>query len=178
MWDLGYNEFALNVTSANNVKKIKKAIVEILERFDEIIITEHMDEGLILLADRMCWSLDDIIEFRQNIELNKDDMSLITPEGRQKLKDWCLADEMLYQASLEVFYQKRREFGEAKMQARLLELRTKRQNLLRECVVDSRPFPASELHDKFHAIVNPPGITIGGWKLKNESDTQVEISFW
>lgn len=79
---------------------------------------------------------------------------------------------MLYQTALHKFYEKRAAYGEDKMQAKLLELRTKRQDLLHKCVVDNRPFPASELKDKFHSIVNPPGIIIGGWKLKDENDLQ------
>lgn len=78
MWDLGYNQFAMDEHLAIDVSAIERAVTEILSRFDEILITEHMDEGLILLADRLCWNLDDIIEFRQNIELNKDDMSKVS----------------------------------------------------------------------------------------------------
>ena len=173
MWDLGYNEFAKNPNNeANNLTRIQEAVDEITQRFDDIIITEHMDEGLILLADKLCWSIDDVIEFRQNIELNKDDMSLVTEEGRRKLKEFCKADDILYETALNIFYERRKKFGEQKMQEKLHELRSKREDLLRHCVVDNKPFPASELHDKFHAIVNPPGIVIGGWKLKNESDVQ------
>ena len=73
--DLGYAVFGNDDSAANNVTLINQVTWDIIQRFDMILITEKMDEGLILLADRLCWSLDDVIEFRQNIEIQKDDLS-------------------------------------------------------------------------------------------------------
>merc|ERR1712048_15843 len=81
-----------------------------------------------------------------------------------------MADTILYEASLKKFDDKVEKYGREKMAAKLTELRSKRLRLLDRCTVERKPFPASELKDTHHAIVSPPGIIIGGWKLKTDED--------
>ena len=171
MYDLGYPEFAREKNATDDHDRVRKAVREITSRFDEILITEHMDEGLILLADRLCWTVEDIVEFRQNIEIQKDDKSLITKDAEKALKEFNSADNELYNVAYHMFKEKVKKFGRKRMDEKLQELRLLRMKLLDRCTVDRRPFPAAELKDGHHMIVSPPGIVIGGWKLKNDSDT-------
>lgn len=37
-------------------------------------------------------------------------------------------------------------------------------------IVGGKPVGASQLRDPYHHILNPPGITIGGWKLNKHGE--------
>ena len=176
MWDNGFPEFASDTMANNDQKRVRKAVHEIIERFDEILITEHLDESLILLGERLCWSLDDIIEFRQNIEVQKEDKhNKLTSEQKDNLIKFNAADHELYNVALHIFNRKRKAYGEEKMKSMLQQLRRKRFSLMERCTVGNKPIPGNELRDGRHIIISPPGVQIGGWKLKHRNDTYIEV---
>lgn len=174
MYDLGFPEFSDSRESAESEERINEVVRIIMERFDFMILTDKMDESLVLMADMLCWSLDDIIEFRQNIELNKDDTSIITDQMMENLRKFNKADHALYLASVKRFEELKEAFGAQRLKDQVDLLKLKRENLIQECTVGGKPVGASQLRDPYHNILNPPGITIGGWKL-NKHGEQTEL---
>ena len=76
MFDFGYSALL------ENDDEISKAIKEIDERFDLILISDHMDESLVLLADILCCSLEDVVTLKLNLRVEPKDHS----EKLDKLK--------------------------------------------------------------------------------------------
>ena len=62
LWDLGMRPNK----DLEDVHKVQKKIQALQTEFDLVMIAERMDESLVLLADLMCWSLDDVAYITQN----------------------------------------------------------------------------------------------------------------
>ena len=59
-WDLGFSN---EMTDEAN---INSAVAEILQKFDLIMISDYMDQSLILLKDELGWNIEDILYFTIN----------------------------------------------------------------------------------------------------------------
>ena len=59
-WDLGYPNEMTNET------KIKSTVAEIIRKFDLIMISDYMDQSLILLKYELGWNMEDILYFTIN----------------------------------------------------------------------------------------------------------------
>lgn len=138
MYDLGFPEFSDSRESAESDERIDEVVKIIMDRFDFMILTEKMDESLVLMADMLCWELDDVIEFRQNIELNKDDTSIITDKMKENLRKFNKADHRLYEAALARFEELKQNFGEQRLKDQVELLKLKRENLIQECTENTK----------------------------------------
>lgn len=70
--------------------------IEILDKaFDLVLVMEYFDESLVMMKRRLCWSMKDILYMRRNKGYRKFDFEIGQYE-KQLLKDWLLADNMLY----------------------------------------------------------------------------------
>ena len=49
-----------------NETKIKSTVAEILQKFDLIMISDYMDQSLILLKNELGWEIEDILNFTIN----------------------------------------------------------------------------------------------------------------
>ena len=49
-----------------NETKINSVVAEILQKFDLIMISDYMNESLILLKNELGWEMDDILYFTIN----------------------------------------------------------------------------------------------------------------
>ena len=54
-FDLGLNN------KENNLTKVREYIKHIEDRFSLVLIAEHLDESLVLLARRLCWPLEHVV---------------------------------------------------------------------------------------------------------------------
>ena len=59
-WDLNFSE------SITEKSKINSTIEFITKKFDLIMISDYMDESLVLMKDKLDLSLEDIVYFSQN----------------------------------------------------------------------------------------------------------------
>merc|ERR1719348_1597771 len=76
-------------------EKIEEKVHQLDKEFDQVIILEKLEEGLVLLADNLCWNLEQV----RGLELNgrkKEFESRMTTETRQILAGWLWADFILY----------------------------------------------------------------------------------
>ncbi|XP_013382138.1 galactose-3-O-sulfotransferase 3 [Lingula anatina] len=82
-------------TLRNNITFIKQFIAYIDKKFDFIMISEFMDESLILLRRLLCWDMDDILFASRNV-LNYTYKHVDDPELRRLHMQWSLGDYFLY----------------------------------------------------------------------------------
>ncbi|XP_078660075.1 galactose-3-O-sulfotransferase 3-like [Branchiostoma floridae x Branchiostoma belcheri] len=98
--DLGFPpEYNKNVSlgsDPNEREKISRAFVQSIDNdFDLVMLTEYFDESLVLLKRLMCWTIPDILYIKStNIQRRK--LQDISPELKQKHKDWSYVDYALY----------------------------------------------------------------------------------
>ena len=80
-------EFGLDESDFRNVSKFKEKIQEIDETFDLILIMEHFNEAMVILKHVLCWSYDDLANFRLNVHDNST-KTVISEKARNRLKTW------------------------------------------------------------------------------------------
>lgn len=101
--------------------------------FDIVMISEHMEVSLILLADLMGWSLDQIRFFRNNVRQPSMKTNL-TEADKQKLRNINQADTKLYNYFFEVFKAKIKTYGFERMKHQVEKLISMNHDLYHLCV--------------------------------------------
>ena len=129
LFDMGFD-----VTNSVKEQFVKDAIAEMDSFFDLVLITEKMDESLILLKESLCWDYSDIIFLNKNSRA-KGFVKTLSVDHAQKLEELNKEDMMLY----EHFFQKHEvavdNYGRDKMAAEVAKLRLLRQNTMDECSI-------------------------------------------
>ncbi|KAI8521286.1 Galactose-3-O-sulfotransferase [Branchiostoma belcheri] len=115
--DLGFPpEYNKNVTlgsDPNEREKISRAFVQSIDNdFDLVMLTEYFDESLVLLKRLMCWTIPDILYIKStNIQRRK--LQDISPELKQKHKEWSYVDYALYDHFNKSFWKRAERVGKS-----------------------------------------------------------------
>lgn len=99
--------------------------------FDLVMIEEYMDESLVLLKNLLCWSIDDVVTFKVNARIKKDDIGDLATKRIKKLNQ---ADVQLYDYFLDKFKQKITVLDKKKLEKDVEELKSRRKYWFDECV--------------------------------------------
>ncbi len=86
LWDLGMER-----EETGNATLVEEKIRQVGEQFDLVMITERFDESMVLLADLLCWPLEDVLYIRQNERLDKL-RNVLTDETRDIMTKWLEGD--------------------------------------------------------------------------------------
>ena len=97
LWDLGMPH-----TDMEDEEKVGLKINDLDKQFDFVLLAEHFDESLVLLARLLCWDLSEVRYLKQNAR-KADKVSNITEEARSQLTGWLLGDYRLYSHYLAKF---------------------------------------------------------------------------
>ncbi|CAN8001651.1 unnamed protein product [Ixodes hexagonus] len=127
-YDLGFNGLL-----RSKPESITNFINSIDRAFDLVMITERLDESLILLKHLLCWNTSDVVAFKVNARYAeyKEELSA---DLKKKLSDLNHADVLLYRHFAELFERKVREFGADRMAAEVQELQAARKAYYAKCV--------------------------------------------
>lgn len=130
LFDLG-----VKVHSQLTTEEIINAIKIIDKQFDMVIISERIDESLILLKERLCWDFSDIVYLTKNSRLptNKKEM---TAEVIEKFRILNRGDVLLYQHFLAKHEQEVLRFGREKMDQQIEVLKTHINDFIVECNIN------------------------------------------
>ena len=90
LWDLGTTHIEMEEAGTVQAK-----ISRLDSEFDLVLIAEYFDEGLVLLAQILCWDLSDVRYLKQNARVSSK-VSNITETARDSLETWLEADRKLY----------------------------------------------------------------------------------
>lgn len=87
LWDLG-----LRPKVIDDPKFIDAKIKEVEDRFDLVLFMERFEESMVLLADLMCWPLEDVMYIKQNAR--KDEYKKTRPNQKTKeiMRKWLEGD--------------------------------------------------------------------------------------
>jgi hypothetical protein len=97
---IGRNQMAWDMGLSPNIYDDEEAMRDEIERldgeFDLVMVTERMEESLVLLRHLLHWSTDDVVHL--NLNRRKSEKSpKLTSEERQILVKWLAADVQIYQ---------------------------------------------------------------------------------
>ncbi len=128
MTDLG-----LSKNDMHNDEAVAKRIGKLDKLFDLVMVMERFDESLVLLADAMCWPLEEVVYLAQNqrTEGLKVPMSNST---KHTLKKWLKADYQLYEHSLRRMDELVYAYGPERMALDAARVREMSRKVGRECV--------------------------------------------
>lgn len=125
---------------------VTKGIEELSRHMDFVLLTEYFEESLILLKDKLCWTMDDILYFKLNVRKNSS-VSHLSPEMRAKALQWNGADWKLYQHFNTTFWDRVEAFGRDRMKQELKELRRWNEEMKSICIEDGEAVEAKNIQD-------------------------------
>uniref|UniRef100_M3YW18 Galactose-3-O-sulfotransferase 4 n=1 Tax=Mustela putorius furo TaxID=9669 RepID=M3YW18_MUSPF len=99
--------------------------------FDLVLVAEYFDESLVLLADALCWGLDDVVGFMHNAQAG------VTAEDRQltaRARAWNHLDWALYAHFNHSLWARINQYGQSRLESAVAELRARREALAKHCL--------------------------------------------
>merc|ERR1719483_1859814 len=112
---------------------VSQKISELDKQFDFVLLAEHFDESLVLLAKKLCWDLRDVTYLKQNAR-KADKVSNITETAREQLKTWLRADFQLYEHYKAKFELEVEKYGREDLARDVATLRELNDDLIKDCV--------------------------------------------
>merc|ERR1712176_236637 len=115
-----------------NKTKIETFVDQIMDFYSLIMITEYMEESLILMAYELNWNIEDVRFFSVNKNANKDDVRdefLV-----ERVNEWSMADKSLYDRANATFWRKVGQFGFERMKTAKEKLIAMNNELYDYCV--------------------------------------------
>ena len=103
-YDLGLIQSRFSsVKSQYNLIDHNKFIDHVDEKFDLVMITERMEESLVLLADMLCVSLDTVAMVKALNVRPKSQVKKLSKASQDKLEQYLAPDRLLYKHFLRKF---------------------------------------------------------------------------
>lgn len=125
LFDLGYSDDI-------SVTELRHAIEELDKRFDLVMVSEYMDESLVLLRHLLCWSLHDVVVFTKNAR-RQEVKATLKPQTLQALWEMNSADVLLYNHFVARHRQAVFKFGVQRMADEVSALRSLRDEYYEDC---------------------------------------------
>ncbi|KAL3836443.1 hypothetical protein ACJMK2_021875 [Sinanodonta woodiana] len=88
--------FPLHLFSKFNSSEVKLILEKLASEFRLVIISEQMEESIILMRRYLQWSMKDVVFLDKNIALNKTENKLVRPHDRHLYRQWAKLDYALY----------------------------------------------------------------------------------
>ncbi|XP_022245142.1 galactose-3-O-sulfotransferase 4-like [Limulus polyphemus] len=127
-------DFGINGTYIQDTGFFQREIKKLDKIFDFVMITELMEESLVLLKNLMCWELKDVATFRKNVRSDTWRENDLSWKERVGIKTWNFGDDLLYKYFRNKFEKKLSEFGLDNMQREIKQLRQINNQIFLECV--------------------------------------------
>ncbi|XP_026153502.1 galactosylceramide sulfotransferase [Mastacembelus armatus] len=146
--------------------RVMRNIDFLSKRFHLVLIAEYFEESLVLLKDKLCWTMDDILYFRLNVRKDSS-VARLTPELRARALEWNGADWKLYQHFNATFWAKIDAYGKERMKQELDELRRRNGEMKAICIEGGDAVEAQMIEDRRFLPWQPLGESfILGYNIK------------
>ncbi|XP_070551501.1 galactosylceramide sulfotransferase-like [Ptychodera flava] len=132
LFDLG-----MPVEDSDNQTAVREKIRELDRIFDLVMITDFMEESLVLLRHLMCWDLEDIVYVNLNVGIEQKTRKNEAKEKAKAITDWNKADVALYEYFNATLWRRIREFGVEKMDCEVRHLRQATDKMYKSCLGNS-----------------------------------------
>ncbi|XP_024601192.1 galactose-3-O-sulfotransferase 4 isoform X1 [Neophocaena asiaeorientalis asiaeorientalis] len=125
--------------------------------FDLVLVAEYFDESLVLLADALCWGLDDVVGFMHNAQAGGGQGGSavgdggLTAEDRQlsaRARAWNNLDWALYVHFNRSLWARIKQYGQSRLDSAVAELRARREALAKHCLVGGEALDPKYITDR------------------------------
>ncbi|XP_040311880.1 galactose-3-O-sulfotransferase 4 [Herpailurus yagouaroundi] len=125
--------------------------------FDLVLVAEYFDESLVLLADALCWGLDDVVGFMHNAQAGGEQgrsavsSGGLTAEDRQltaRARAWNHLDWALYVHFNHSLWARINQYGQSRLESAVAELRARREALAKHCLVGGEALDPKYITDR------------------------------
>lgn len=140
-------DFGLDPPGSPSSAVIKATLEELESIFHLVLITEHMDESLVLLRHALCWTLDDVVAFRHNLR-SPGSVDTLKPSTAARLRAWNYLDWHLYTHLNRTFWARVERFGYARMARETAMLQKRRAELRQRCLQGGGPLEPGDIADE------------------------------
>ncbi|XP_058141835.1 galactose-3-O-sulfotransferase 4 [Dasypus novemcinctus] len=117
--------------------------------FDLVLVAEYFDESLVLLADALCWRLDDVVGFMHNAQAAR---GAGLADGAQQLttraRAWNNLDWALYVHFNRSLWARIERYGQSRLESAVAELRARREALAKRCLVGGEALDPRYITDR------------------------------
>ncbi|XP_008060839.1 galactose-3-O-sulfotransferase 4 [Carlito syrichta] len=112
--------------------------------FDLVLVAEYFDESLVLLADALCWGLDDVVGFMHNAQAGGEQgLSTVSNRGltaedwqlTARARAWNNLDWALYVHFNRSLWARIEQYGQGRLESAVAELRARREARAKHCLV-------------------------------------------
>ncbi|XP_060029371.1 galactose-3-O-sulfotransferase 4 isoform X2 [Erinaceus europaeus] len=115
--------------------------------FDLVLVSEYFDESLVLLADALCWELDDVVGFMHNAQAwgqpAEEDGQLAA-----RARAWNSLDWTLYLHFNRSLWARAKQYGRGRLESAVAELRARREALAKHCLVGGKALDPQYITDR------------------------------
>ena len=128
LYDLG-----LDTEEMFEQEDVIRKIEALDQEFDQVLILERLEESLVMMAQSLCWSLDQV-RFVQLNSRHRHFVTSLSQQSRDILTDWLWADRLLYDFFLRRHRSLVDNFGVERMERAVKMLGDLNDDLRAECV--------------------------------------------
>ena len=113
-------DLTANFSIHTDITLIKRKLRVLDAHLDLVLITEYLDESLILLKDMMGWDYRDILHIAKNTNANR---TVVSKKQASRIRSWNMADCLLYDHYNKTLWRKIKEYGDDKFRKDLTYFR-------------------------------------------------------
>jgi DNA polymerase III psi subunit len=125
------------------------------DKFDLILVADHLPESLILLRHQLCLSINDIASMSKNVAKRTESRIDLTDQ----INKWQTVDSVIFAEANRTLWERVEQFGLDRMRVEVEALTRRNKQLSDECVKSYRP--VKQLPREFQDY-EPPGVRIDG----------------
>ncbi|XP_070810563.1 galactose-3-O-sulfotransferase 4 [Pituophis catenifer annectens] len=140
-------DFGLDPPANPGLATIHAALLGLDRIFHLVLLTEYMDESLVLLRDALCWSFKDVVAFQHNLR-NPEAVHQLGRTDAAQLRAWNYLDWHLYTHFNRTFWARVKHFGTARMAAEVAILRKQRAEFTQRCLQGGGPLEPGHIVDE------------------------------
>ncbi|XP_013791714.2 galactosylceramide sulfotransferase-like, partial [Limulus polyphemus] len=145
--EVGINQMSfdlgMNPKDFKNPVKVQRYAHILDTQFDLVLITEHLDESLVILKNILSWETDDVVFFKLNAR-HETFVKHLPSDVRKRLQSINFSDQVIYDFFKEKLAEKIRKFGEKRLALEVQELRRRREEWAKFCVKETQLLIESE----------------------------------
>ncbi|XP_065218345.1 galactose-3-O-sulfotransferase 3-like [Planococcus citri] len=134
----GYNQISVDlgfdVSQSKNQTAIAEFIRKIDREFDLVMLMEHMEASMILLANLMGWPLEYVASLRLNSRNSESEPYKLTLRDEITIMNLNQVDTLLYNHFSDKFRKCVRQYGEQKMNERIQQLKIINEKFAHRCI--------------------------------------------
>ncbi|XP_034286681.1 galactose-3-O-sulfotransferase 4 isoform X2 [Pantherophis guttatus] len=140
-------DFGLDPPANPGLATIHAALLGLDRIFHLVLLTEYMDESLVLLRDALCWSFKDVVAFQHNLR-NPEAVHQLGRTDAAQLRAWNHLDWHLYTHFNRTFWARVKHFGTARMAGEVAILRKQRAEFTQRCLQGGGPLEPGHIADE------------------------------